>query len=71
MQSEKSKKAGNAPPITTLIDLLKSSLAGCSEILLLDEDVNFNSRAVSLSVCMSQFFGFMIVVCLYKYSVKV
>ncbi|KAL8105163.1 DEAD-box ATP-dependent RNA helicase 58, chloroplastic isoform X1 [Apium graveolens] len=48
-QSEKSKKAGNAPPITTLIDLLKSSLAGCSDILLLDEDVNFNSRAVSLS----------------------
>lgn len=48
-QSEKSKKAGNAPPMTTLIDLLKSSFAGCSDILLLDEDVNFNSRAVSLS----------------------
>ncbi|KAM7462750.1 hypothetical protein LguiA_030871 [Lonicera macranthoides] len=48
-QSEKSKNAGNAQPTTLLIDRLKSSHAGNSEILLLEEDMNFNSRAASLS----------------------
>ncbi|KAK2988968.1 hypothetical protein RJ640_000768 [Escallonia rubra] len=48
-QSEKSKKAGNAPPTTLLIDLLRSSYAGCCEILRLEEDMNFNLRAASLS----------------------
>lgn len=48
-QSEKSKKAGNAPPTTLLIDFLKASYKGCSDILLLEEDMNFNSRAASLS----------------------
>ncbi|KDP40132.1 hypothetical protein JCGZ_02130 [Jatropha curcas] len=48
-QSEKSKKAGNAPPTTLLIDFLKSSYDGCSDLLLLEEDMNFNSRAASLS----------------------
>ncbi|KAL5782545.1 hypothetical protein ACOSP7_007574 [Xanthoceras sorbifolium] len=47
-QSEKSKKAGNAPSTTLLIDLLKNSYEGSSEILLLEEDMNFNSRAASL-----------------------
>ncbi|KAI9195313.1 hypothetical protein LWI28_013705 [Acer negundo] len=47
-QSEKSKKAGNAPSTTLLIDILKTSYGGSSEILLLEEDMNFNSRAASL-----------------------
>ncbi|KAJ6719221.1 DEAD-BOX ATP-DEPENDENT RNA HELICASE 58 CHLOROPLASTIC [Salix purpurea] len=48
-QSKKSKKAGNAPPTIDLVDFLKTSSWGCSEILLLEEDMNFNSRAASLS----------------------
>ncbi|XP_044484858.1 DEAD-box ATP-dependent RNA helicase 58, chloroplastic isoform X2 [Mangifera indica] len=47
-QSEKSKKAGNAPSTTLLIDFLKTSYGGSSDILLLEEDMNFNSRAASL-----------------------
>lgn len=50
MQSEKSKKAGHAPPTTLLIEFLKTSYIGCSDILLLEEDMNFNARAASLSV---------------------
>ncbi|EXB55009.1 DEAD-box ATP-dependent RNA helicase 58 [Morus notabilis] len=48
-QSEKSKKAGNAPPTTILMDFLKDSYKGGSEILLLEEDMNINSRTASLS----------------------
>lgn len=48
-QSEKSKKAGHAPPTTLLIEFLKTSYIGCSDILLLEEDMNFNARAASLS----------------------
>ncbi|XP_057475657.1 DEAD-box ATP-dependent RNA helicase 58, chloroplastic isoform X2 [Actinidia eriantha] len=48
-QSEKSKKAGQGPPTTLLIDLLRTSDTGCSDVLLLEEDMNFNSRAASLS----------------------
>ncbi|XWS13593.1 hypothetical protein CRYUN_Cryun36dG0050900 [Craigia yunnanensis] len=48
-QSEKSKKAGKAPSTTLLIDLLMTSYEGSLEILLLEEDMNFNSRAASLS----------------------
>ncbi|XP_031276585.1 DEAD-box ATP-dependent RNA helicase 58, chloroplastic isoform X2 [Pistacia vera] len=48
-QSEKSKKAGNSPSTTLLIDFLKTSYGGSSDILLLEEDMNFNSRAASLS----------------------
>ncbi|GMY27490.1 DEAD-box ATP-dependent RNA helicase 58, chloroplastic isoform X1 [Fagus crenata] len=47
-QSEKSKKAGNAPPTTSLVDFLRASYVGCSDIHLLEEDMNFNSRAASL-----------------------
>ncbi|KAJ9672796.1 hypothetical protein PVL29_026145 [Vitis rotundifolia] len=47
-QSEKSKKAGNAPSATLLVDFLKTSYGG-PNILLLEEDMNFNLRAVSLS----------------------
>ncbi|XAR57227.1 RNA helicase [Bertholletia excelsa] len=49
-QSEKSKKAGQGPPTTLLIEFLKTSHAGSSDILLLEESMNFNSRAASLSV---------------------
>ncbi|XP_050217199.1 DEAD-box ATP-dependent RNA helicase 58, chloroplastic isoform X2 [Mercurialis annua] len=48
-QSEKSKKAGDAPPTTHLVDFLKRSYSGGSDILLLEEDMNFNLRAASLS----------------------
>ncbi|GMH08408.1 hypothetical protein Nepgr_010248 [Nepenthes gracilis] len=48
-QSEKSKKAGNIQTITLLFDVLKKSFGECSEILLLEEDMNFNQRATSLS----------------------
>lgn len=50
MQSEKSKKAGNAPPTTLFIDFLKSSHRECPELVLLEEDMNFNQRAASLMV---------------------
>ncbi|KAL3505880.1 hypothetical protein ACH5RR_031262 [Cinchona calisaya] len=47
-QSEKSKKAGNAPPTTLLINFLKASSMGGSKLILLEEDMNFNQRAASL-----------------------
>ncbi|KAK6930007.1 DEAD/DEAH box helicase domain [Dillenia turbinata] len=50
-QYEKSKRTGNPPASTVLIDFLKTSSYGqCSDILLLEEDMNFNLRATSLSV---------------------
>lgn len=48
-QSEKSKKAGNPPPMTFLVEFLHSSCVGFSEIVLLEEHMNFNQRAVTLS----------------------
>ncbi|KAK3417620.1 hypothetical protein EUGRSUZ_H03569 [Eucalyptus grandis] len=48
-QSEKSKKAGNVRPTTLLLEFLKNSYGSCSNILLLEEDMNFNARAASLS----------------------
>ncbi|XP_021761105.1 DEAD-box ATP-dependent RNA helicase 58, chloroplastic-like isoform X2 [Chenopodium quinoa] len=47
-QSEKSKKAGDIPTTTLLIEHLKSSCDEFSNISLLEEDQNFNSRAASL-----------------------
>ncbi|XP_054805821.1 DEAD-box ATP-dependent RNA helicase 58, chloroplastic isoform X3 [Prosopis cineraria] len=47
-QSEKSKRAGNASSTSLLIDFLKTSYQGSLDILLLEEDMNFYSRAVSL-----------------------
>ncbi|KAI8010435.1 hypothetical protein LOK49_LG06G02554 [Camellia lanceoleosa] len=47
-QSEKSKKAGHSPPTTLLIELLKTSLPGCFDIIILKEDMNFKLRAASL-----------------------
>lgn len=57
MQSEKSKKAGNAPPTTLLIDFLKTSYGGWSDILLLEEGMNFNLRAASLTVSDVDFYN--------------
>ncbi|XP_065863392.1 DEAD-box ATP-dependent RNA helicase 58, chloroplastic isoform X2 [Euphorbia lathyris] len=48
-QSEKSKKAGHAPPTTLLVDYLIASYGNSSYIVLLEEKMNFNSRAASLS----------------------
>ncbi|KAH0434778.1 hypothetical protein IEQ34_026773 [Dendrobium chrysotoxum] len=48
-QSEKSKKAGRPPSATLLFDFLKASYDGDLEIILFEEDVNFNARAASLS----------------------
>ncbi|KAI3927853.1 hypothetical protein MKW98_023454 [Papaver atlanticum] len=49
-QSEKSKKAGNAPSTTSLVDFLIASYGNDgSEISLLEEDMNFNARAAALS----------------------
>lgn len=50
LQSEKSKKAGNIPPLSLLIDFLKVSYMGCSKLIVLEEDINFNQRAASLLV---------------------
>ncbi|KAL9233110.1 hypothetical protein vseg_008145 [Gypsophila vaccaria] len=47
-QSEKSRKEGGLPTTTTLIEFLKTSCTEFSDISLLEEDQNFNSRAVSL-----------------------
>lgn len=49
-QSEKSKRAGNAPPTTVVIDFLKTNYGGGCDIFLMEEDMNFHSRAASLSV---------------------
>lgn len=48
-QSEKSKKSGKAPSTTSLINYLKTSYKGSMEVLLLEEDMNFNLRASFLS----------------------
>ncbi|XP_042050469.1 DEAD-box ATP-dependent RNA helicase 58, chloroplastic-like isoform X1 [Salvia splendens] len=48
-QSEKSKKAGNAPSTTLLIEFLRTSYGGCLELVLLEEDINFNQRATSIT----------------------
>ncbi|XP_042054911.1 DEAD-box ATP-dependent RNA helicase 58, chloroplastic-like [Salvia splendens] len=48
-QSEKSKKAGKAPPTTLQIEFLKTSYGGCLELVLLEEDINFNQRATSIT----------------------
>ncbi|KAI5650561.1 hypothetical protein M9H77_36566 [Catharanthus roseus] len=47
-QSERSKKAGQAPPTTLLVDSLKALHAGGSDLILLEESINFNERAASL-----------------------
>lgn len=53
MQSEKSKKAGNGPTTDLLIEFLTTSYKGCLELVLLEEDMNFNQRATSITVSTS------------------
>ncbi|XP_057956775.1 DEAD-box ATP-dependent RNA helicase 58, chloroplastic isoform X2 [Malania oleifera] len=48
-QSEKSKKAGNPPSTTLLIDFLKGSFVEGLDVHLLEGEMNFNLRATSLS----------------------
>ncbi|XP_020110556.1 DEAD-box ATP-dependent RNA helicase 58, chloroplastic isoform X2 [Ananas comosus] len=48
-QSEKSKRAGELPSTTLVIEFLKASYSGPLEVLLLEEDMNFNARATSFS----------------------
>ncbi|XP_043697927.1 DEAD-box ATP-dependent RNA helicase 58, chloroplastic isoform X2 [Telopea speciosissima] len=48
-QSEKSKKAGNSPSSICVIEFLRTSYAEYSEILLLEQNMNFNLRVTSLS----------------------
>ena len=50
MQSEKSKRAGNVPSTYLLIDFLKTSYQGPLDVVLLEDGMNFNSRAASLLV---------------------
>ena len=50
MQSEKSKRAGHAPSTSLVIDFLKASYQGPLDIVLLKEDMNFNSQVASLLV---------------------
>ncbi|KAJ4969217.1 hypothetical protein NE237_015918 [Protea cynaroides] len=47
-QSEKSKKAGHTPSSVRVIEFLRTSYSEYSEILLLEENMNFNLRATSL-----------------------
>jgi len=54
MQSEKSKKSGKAPSASLLIDFLKTSYQGDLDVLLLEDKMNFNSRAASLLVSVNQ-----------------
>ncbi|CAL9187343.1 unnamed protein product [Musa hybrid cultivar] len=48
-QSEKSKKAGQPPSTALVLDFLKASYRGGLEVLLLDDDMNFNARAGSFT----------------------
>ncbi|CAL9122356.1 unnamed protein product [Musa textilis] len=48
-QSEKSKKAGQPPSMALVLDFLKASYRGGLEVLLLDDDMNFNARAGSFT----------------------
>ncbi|KAK8960460.1 hypothetical protein KSP40_PGU008600 [Platanthera guangdongensis] len=48
-QSEKSKKSGRPPSAALLFDFLKDSYDGDLEVILFEEDMNFNARATSLS----------------------
>ena len=50
LQSEKSKRAGNTPSSTLVVEFLRSEYKGTLEVLLLEEDMNFNARATSFSV---------------------
>ncbi|WOL14392.1 hypothetical protein Cni_G23172 [Canna indica] len=48
-QSEKSKRLGQPPSTTLVLDFLQNSYRGNLEVLLLDDDMNFNARATSFA----------------------
>ncbi|EEC72249.1 hypothetical protein OsI_05378 [Oryza sativa Indica Group] len=48
-QSEKSKKAGHPPSTTVVVEFLRTTYMGSLEVLLLEEDMNFNARATSFT----------------------
>ncbi|CAL4888875.1 unnamed protein product [Urochloa decumbens] len=58
-QSERSKKAGNPPSTSVIVELLRNSYKGSLDVLLLEEDMNFNARAASFSEVKGR--GFMLV----------
>ncbi|XP_039835155.1 DEAD-box ATP-dependent RNA helicase 58, chloroplastic isoform X2 [Panicum virgatum] len=58
-QSERSKKAGNPPSTAVVVEFLRSSYKGSLDVLLLEEDMNFNARAASFSEVKGK--GFMLV----------
>ncbi|CAN6272100.1 unnamed protein product [Urochloa humidicola] len=58
-QSERSKKAGNPPSTAVLVEFLRNSYKGSLDVLLLEEDMNFNARAASFSEVKGR--GFMLV----------
>ncbi|TKW37000.1 hypothetical protein SEVIR_1G019000v4 [Setaria viridis] len=58
-QSERSKKAGNPPSTAVVVEFLRNSYKGSLDVLLLEEDMNFNARAASFSEVMGR--GFMLV----------
>ncbi|RLM78283.1 DEAD-box ATP-dependent RNA helicase 58, chloroplastic [Panicum miliaceum] len=58
-QSERSKKAGNPPSTAVVVEFLRSSYKGSLDVLLLEEDMNFNARAASFSEVKGR--GFMLV----------
>ncbi|AQK98022.1 ATP binding protein [Zea mays] len=48
-QSERSKKAGNPPSTMVVSDFLRNEYKGSLDVMLLEEDMNFNARAASFS----------------------
>uniref|UniRef100_A0A453GW72 RNA helicase n=2 Tax=Aegilops tauschii subsp. strangulata TaxID=200361 RepID=A0A453GW72_AEGTS len=48
-QSEKSKRAGNPPSSTLVVEFLRAEYKGTLEVLVLEEDMNFNARATSFT----------------------
>ncbi|XBI22972.1 hypothetical protein VPH35_063924 [Triticum aestivum] len=48
-QSEKSKRAGNPPSSTRVVEFLRTEYKGTLEVLVLEEDMNFNARATSFT----------------------
>ncbi|CAL5059172.1 unnamed protein product [Urochloa decumbens] len=57
--SERSKKAGNPPSTSAVVEFLRNSYKGSLDVLLLEEDMNFNARAASFSDVKGR--GFMLV----------
>ncbi|KAJ1287262.1 hypothetical protein BS78_03G417600 [Paspalum vaginatum] len=48
-QSERSKKAGKPASTTAVVEFLRNTYKGSLDVLVLEEDMNFNARAASFS----------------------